>query len=169
MPPPPPPPVQAAPRPAGPLGFDIASVVGAIQGLEQLRKVVNYGQPSAQRAAPEEEEEETVPAPAPAPPPVIATPLGSGESPMMYVTNQDGTVNTQGMVMANLHKVPDFLQKIAGGIASINKNLDEAARMRPIQAQAISSISVEPRHVQHSQIVEAPRQQSSMLPNIPRP
>ena len=169
MPPPPPPPVQAAPRPAGPLGFDIASVVGAIQGLEQLRKVVNYGQPSAQRAAPEEEEEETVPAPAPAPPPVIATPLGSGESPMMYVTNQDGTVNTQGMVMANLHKVPDFLQKIAGGIASINKNLDEAARMRPIQAQAISSVSVEPRHVQHSQIVEAPRQQSSMLPNIPRP
>jgi hypothetical protein len=168
-PPPPPPPVQAAPRAPGPLGIDIASVVGAIQGLEQLRKVVNYGQPAAQHAAPEEEEEDIVPVPVQAPPPVTTTPLGSGENPMVYVTNPDGSINTAGMVMGNLHKVPEFLQKIAQGVASINKNIDEAAARRPIQAQAISSVPVEPRRMPTTQIIETPRQQSSMLPNIPRP
>jgi hypothetical protein len=187
VPPPPPPPAQVAPAQtrSNPLGIDLGAIMGAMQSIEQARKVLGIN-PNQQQQHEEEDEPSPIPGFAPnpvtpaEPPAVTSVPLGPDADSLVYVHNRDGTPNVMGLIMGNLPKLPGLLERAARAAGAVNQTVEHAARQRPIQANGYPVIEHPqqqpyPQQQQQrympptpAQIVEEQRQPMSLIPNLPR-
>lgn len=138
----------------------------SMQAIDQVRKVVNHGQPSMREAA---DEGGGFEAPAPEPPVVSTYSLGQTDDSPAYVANADGSPNWPAIAMANAPKIPAFLNGLAGAISKMTTAVETVERGRPINA--VGSVVHQPPPRQQLPPIQAapppvtvPQQQQAQMP-----
>jgi hypothetical protein len=157
QPPPPPPPAPAQQQPDM-----VHQITGMMHTIESLKKAVMGG--SLDEVADEVETPDALAIVKP--PPFVSTKLGTNDNSPVMVTREDGQIDWTATMMGNLPLLPDFLNRAASGISSIQQQVSRAQHTRPIMAQGVSYPQQQPQRA-FPQPVQQPVQPQAPPPPPP--